>query len=359
MASITPTNKEECIKTFSFDSQSHSEDLAHSFGGLRPARFAGSSYPAQAEQLSRLLDNALVSSADGVKTILHHTYSAPDNKQPAHAIVAPHIDFRVGLSCYAPAYQALQASNAEVFVIIATSHYGWGDLFIPSTQHFATPLGTVCTDMELLRELYKRLPMLPCDNRFHRDEHSIEFEVVWLQHLFGGSSQQEARPFTVLPILVTSFHPFIERNVLPAQTDVFARFLEALLEVLALSGKKVAWIASGDMAHVGRKFDHPYDAEPMLELVRSEDEELIDAMEALDAERYYRLIAEVHDHRNICGLSPVYTMLEALRQSSAQSSANTSPQASLRGILLKYEQWHERETRSAVTYSSVGYFPAV
>jgi MEMO1 family protein len=136
----------------------------------------------------------------------------------------------------------------------------------------------------------------------------------------------------------------------PARTAKFAQFVETLDGVLRDSGKKVAWVASGDMAHIGRKFDDDYDAEPVLPELAGEDEALMRSMEQCDAESYFRLIAEVDDARKICGLPPVYTMLEAMKLSE---NAGAKPFV---GKVLAYEQWSERPTRSAVSYSSVAYW---
>jgi AmmeMemoRadiSam system protein B len=299
---------------------------------VRPPQFAGVCYPNNAQKLSELLDSV-------IKTPHHLTLSGSPVQQGAKAIIVPHIDFRVGLCVYGPAYYALQDSDADVFVIFATSHYGWGELFIPTFQHFSTPLGTLQTDHELLKNLQKKLPNLTNDDSAHREEHSIEFETVFLQHLFGH------RSFTILPILVTSFYPFIQRQQMPAKTDVFARFCDALREVLRESGKKVAFVASADMAHIGRKFDDPYDAAPMLPAMHTEDMQLLSALEQSNASEYFHRIADVGDRFKICGLPPVYSMLETVR--------------CFGGTSLAYEQWNEKATRSAVTYSSLAYYDAV
>jgi len=300
---------------------------------IRPAHFAGSCYPAQEQKLSDLLDSVVVSP--------HHlTLSGESVRKSAQAIIAPHIDFRVGLSAYAPAYYALTDSDADVFVILATSHYGWGSLFIPTFQHFATPHGVAKTDHELLHKLYEKLPHLTRDDSAHYEEHSIEFEVVFLQRFFSH------RDFSILPILITSFYPFVQSykqsGILPAANTDFMRFCEALRETLAASGKKVAFVASGDMAHIGRKFDDPYDAATMLKTVEEEDKHLLYAMEISDTSGYFQRIAAVEDTYKICGLPPVYTMLELVQCTD--------------GASLSYEQWHERSTRSAVTYSSLAYY---
>jgi MEMO1 family protein len=297
---------------------------------VRPAQFGGACYPANERQLSDLLDSVMKTS--------QHTKQGIVVKQGATAILAPHIDFRVGLSAYGPAYSALQDSDADVFVVLATSHYGWGDLFVPTFQHFATPIGVVKTDHDIVNALYARLPTLTKDDSAHREEHSIEFEVVFLQHLYGH------RPFTIVPILITSFYPFIAQRVLPRNHNEFSGFCDALRTVLLESGKRVAFVASGDMAHIGRKFDDDYDAEPMLPEIAIEDAQLIRAMEQGDSTTYFERIATVEDCYKICGLPPVYTMLEL---------------AGLRnGVAVAYEQWNERATRSAVTYASVAYYDA-
>lgn len=312
---------------------------------VRAARFAGTSYPSHPTKLSDLLDGVMGSASNTVQAasrlVPNLQHLSASELQQARAIVAPHIDFRVGLSCYAPAYYAIQQAAPELVVVIATSHYGWQDIFIPTRQHFATPFGVVRTDSELVDELYARLPYrLTEDDSAHHEEHSIEFEAVWLQYLFGG------REFTMLPILVTSFHPYIQRGMLPLRTKKFAQFVETLQAIINSSGKRVVWVASGDMAHVGRKFDDEYDAEPLLDELRCEDEELMRAMEDCDAARYFHSIASVGDARKICGLPPVYTMLEAMKSGGEQWC----------GAALDYQQWNERATRSAVTYSSLAYW---
>lgn len=292
---------------------------------VRPPVCAGSSYTDNAEELTAFLDT-LMQASDG--------YSAEES---ATAIVVPHIDLRVGAESYAPAYRALQHSDAELFVIFGTSHYGWQDLFITTEKHFQTPLGVVQTDVECVRRLHTCLPFVPHGNDMaHKDEHSIEFQLLFLQHVFSH------RPFTVLPILVTSFQPFIDSAITPAQHERFRGFIDTLRHVVETSGKKTAFIASADMAHVGRKFGDEFSAETILETLAHEDTAVLHRAVAADADGFFRCIARANDRRRICGLPPVYSMLETVR-----------PQ---RGALLDYQQWHEQETESAVTYASLAYY---
>lgn len=293
---------------------------------VRPPACAGLSYADNAQELTAFLDKLMQTSSSNCNA-----------EGSAAAVVVPHIDLRVGAESYVPAYRALQQSDAELFVIFGTSHYGWQDLFITTEKHFQTPLGIVQTDIECVRSLREHLPFALHGNDIaHKDEHSIEFQLLFLQHLFRH------RTFTVLPILVTSFQPFIDAGITPAQHKRFRGFIDALRHTVEASGKKTAFIASADMAHVGRKFGDEFSAETVLETLAHEDANVLHQAVAADADGFFHCIARANDCRRICGLPPVYSMLEAVR-----------PQ---RGTLLDYQQWHERETESAVTYASLAYY---
>ena len=57
---------------------------------------------------------------------------------------------------------------------------------IATRKDFATPLGAAETDGELLDAVAARCSLdLFADEFAHRREHSIEFQVVWLQHVIG------------------------------------------------------------------------------------------------------------------------------------------------------------------------------
>ena len=58
------------------------------------------------------------------------------------------------------------------------------------------------------------------DELSHRTEHSIEFQVVFLQYLLGGR-----RDFSIVPILVGSFHDLMERGVDPIDDPEVSRFI--------------------------------------------------------------------------------------------------------------------------------------
>ena len=136
------------------------------------------------------------------------------------------------------------------------------------------------------------------DELSHRTEHSIEFQVVFLQYLLGGR-----RDFTIVPILVGSFHDLMERGIDPLADPDVRRFIEALRIVEAGHGKTVAYIGGIDLCHVGPEFGDPSPVDPLLqEQVRRFDGTMLDRAAAGDAEGWFRTAG--NDRQSLAGLRP-------------------------------------------------------
>lgn len=253
-------------------------------------------------------------------------------------LIAPHIDPRRGGAAYAHAYAELMGREApELFVILGTSHYGMGpQLFSATRKNYSTPLGVVETDADFAGRLAARYSGgdLFQDELLHRNEHSIEFQALFLAWALG------TRGYQVVPILVSSFHELVLSGARPGADPRVASFLEALKAELAADGRRACIIAGVDFAHVGRKFGDPESVDQrMVEWVRSEDLALIESIGRGDAEGFFAAIVKDRDRRRICGLSPMYTQLELLRGRS--------------GRLLKYDIALEPQTGSAVSFASL------
>ncbi len=292
---------------------------------VRSAALAGMCYPEEAHQLKNFLHSSL--------------RSAPEVAVPPAlpiAAVIPHIDLRVGIASYAAAYQVLQELAPELIVLIGTSHYGWHAPYIVTEKDFQTPLGTLPTARELVCQLRHACPEIVTDiDIAHKPEHSLEFQLLFLQYLFGNGIE-------LLPILVTSFGTYVEHQLSPGADPRMQRFFHTLREIVSRSGRRVLWIASADMSHIGHKFGDAADAQRLLPEAERHDRALLEALARADTEAYFRLIAEVGDRYRICGLPPVYTLLAALHPRF--------------GVLTDYQQWYESETASAVTFASMLYY---
>jgi AmmeMemoRadiSam system protein B len=256
-------------------------------------------------------------------------------------LIAPHIDPRRGAAAYAWAYKELRRrERPELIVILGTSHYGAGpELFSATRKNYLTPLGAVPTDRAFVERLAARYAGsrggdLFADEMLHRNEHSIEFQALFLAWALGVEGYQ------VAPILVSSFHQMVRDGERPAANERVARFLDALREELAAERRRVLILAGVDFAHVGRKFGDSFGVDDgVTERVRREDLALIETIKSGDPGGFFADIAREGDQRKICGLAPMYTQLELL--------------SGRRARLLHYDIALEPQTDSLVSFASL------
>lgn len=299
---------------------------------VRPPAMAGRSYPADAERLRRQLDQHFRDPRGA-------GLPGPESQdRPIRAVLTPHIDFGRGGHVYTWAYRELvERCEADVFVILGVAHQGTTHRFSLTRKHFQTPLGLATTDQDYVASLLDEAgPHLLDDELAQRTEHSIEFQVVFLQHMFG------TRPFTIVPILVGSFHDLMRSRVDPIDDPEVARFVAALRNAERASGRRVAYIGSIDLAHIGPEFGDPERVDTStLQEVRAYDASMLDRAVAGDPEGWFARAAAVDDRWRVCGLAATYTMLHAMGPA--------------RGRLLKYDQALDPGRTCCVTFASVAY----
>ena len=266
---------------------------------FRTPTLAGASYPAKERELWTLLQDYL-ENADGVD-------SRPVDWSRPVGLLSPHIDYLRGGSVYAQVWKraAQAAAEADLVILIGTDHYG-GDLFTLTRQNYATPYGVLPTATETVDRL---AAVIGEEAAFagelrHRGEHSLELVAVWLHHMRAGKA------VPVVPILVGSFHPFLQEEMAPADHPVVGRVLQTLQA--ATAGRRVLVVASGDLAHVGPAFGgEPLDLSGRATLAAA-DEDLIAAMRAGDATQFLTSIRGVQDRNNVCGVAPIYLTMQLL-----------------------------------------------
>ncbi len=176
----------------------------------REAAFAGSAYPEDRSSLSTLLGRRVGEAKGDGRTI---------------GIAAPHASPDGGWDSYRAAYQALPSREEaleKTFVILGTSHYGAPERFGLTRKQFVTPFGTAQTNTTLVDELEaKAADAIRMEDYCHAVEHSIEFQVVFLQHVYGPDVK-------ILPILCGPFVKSIYGSGMPEETDHVARFFDTL-----------------------------------------------------------------------------------------------------------------------------------
>jgi hypothetical protein len=295
---------------------------------IRPAVCAGTCYPSNPEEIEIFLKDFFNSS------------NVEDFDSTARSIIVPHIDFRLGKivsEVYSSGYHSLSGTDSELFIIFGTSHFMNSGQFMLTKKDFETPLGIVETDKILIEFLYSNCPdAFIIDDMAHKPEHSIELQVILLQHYFKN------RNFKILPVIVGSMHHYMAENKNPAENSAINAFINTLKGYVSSNNIKASFIASVDFAHIGMKFDDNFDAIEKLDEVRVKDNKLIDSIIDLAPEDFFNQIATVGDKWKICGTAPIYSFLKS----------NTFKQAKLN----KYNQWYEEETQSAVTFASLSFY---
>jgi AmmeMemoRadiSam system protein B len=170
----------------------------------------------------------------------------------------------------------------------------------------------------------------------HSVEHSIEFQVVFLQHLYGPDIR-------ILPVLCGPYARSLYEGGWPEDDPNVERFLGALGEIAAREGNRLFWVLGIDMAHMGRRYGDRAAAYAgrgdMLE-VEERDKARIERLNAGDARGFWSLVQRNQDDLKWCGSSPAYTFLRAV------------PEA--RGSLERYEQWNI-DGGSVVSFAGISF----
>jgi MEMO1 family protein len=296
----------------------------------RPATHSGGAYPLEPAEARALFDG-FFTPPEGPGPVDGDASGRPR----VAGVIAPHIDFHRGRSAYAWAYRDLaEGSDADLFVVFGTCHVGMKDPFALTLKNYESPLGQVPVDREFAEALAKRARQDCFGSELaHRTEHSIEFQAVFLRYLFAGR-----REISIVPVLASFAHEALVESRRVDDDPRIPRFLDALGQTIAASGRRVALIAGADLAHMGPRFG---DREPVspAELVEigAADRAMLETVEAGDAEAFFESVARDGDRRRICGLSPIYALLRAL--------------GGTRGALRRYAQWPDPQ--GVVTFASV------
>jgi AmmeMemoRadiSam system protein B len=270
---------------------------------VRPATLDGVCYPAEHEALEKYLDEQYAFAAkqladQGVSPV------APDALP--RALLAPHLDPRREGHIIARAYSQLGADVALPLrvVVFGTGHHLGEDFVALTRKKFETPFGQVPCDNEFVDFVAGKLGAQAYHRELvHRDEHSIEVQLVYLQR------RLQYRRFTIVPILCGAFSRLLDDRRGPRTEPVLETLIAAVREAEAKFGGATLYVAGVDFSHVGPRFgDAPLD-EAAAAALRTTDERAINAAATGDADAWFEAIAEGDDGTRICGLAPTYCML--------------------------------------------------
>lgn len=292
---------------------------------VRLPAHAGSGYPDEAGELTTVM----------------RQWMGDNPATPPNALVgiaAPHVSPAGGYESYRAAYAQLGPELRDrTFVILGTSHYGAPDKFGLTRKQWVTPFGETKTDIGLVDELSRAAgDAVGMEDYCHSVEHSIEFQVVFLQSIFGPDIR-------ILPVLCGSYLRSIYGGGMPEDDEGVKRFLGSLGEIAAREEHRLCWVLGVDMAHMGVRYGDQFEAlahaDEMLG-VAERDRQRMEKIAAGDAPGFWDLVRQNHDDLKWCGSSPFYTFLKV------------RPDA--RGTIDRYEQWNIDE-QSVVSFAGMSF----
>jgi len=288
---------------------------------IRHPAHAGLSYPEDPGELERRLDDIL---AAGQRP--------PMPEGNIAALVAPHIDLEAGKRVYSIAYGSIMAAVPERIVILGVGHAMQGDMFSLTAKAFETPLGMVETDHRLVEKLLSTDSRCTSSDDFaHKDEHSIEFQLIFLQYVLRDVH------FTIVPILCGSLLGSMDEYSRERYRSMAGDFLRLLADV-AGDGRTLV-VAGVDFSHVGPKFGHDMPASFIINRSEAHNRRLLDSLCEMNADGFWTESKKVNDRYNVCGFSALACLLEILPLSQ--------------GHLLDYGVFQEEATQSAVSFAAV------
>jgi AmmeMemoRadiSam system protein B len=217
---------------------------------------------------------------DEIASLLHQV---PEKKIDGiiRGIISPHAGYQYSGFTAANAYALLRGREYEAVVIVSPSHREYFDgVSVYQGEAYETPLGTVSLNAVLRENLRKEATFVSVSDIGHREEHAIEVQIPFLQHVLHH--------FSLLPIVIG---------------DQARRYCLGLGEALGkvLSGVNYLLVASTDLSHY-----YPWDTANVL------DQKAIDDVASFD---YERMMTELEDGSvEACGGGPTVAVMAALQR---------------------------------------------
>jgi AmmeMemoRadiSam system protein B len=241
-------------------------------GGVRLSAVAGTWYPGDASSLRAEVDRYLA--------------DVPESPIPGRlvALVSPHAGLRYSGAVAAHAYARLRGRRDLTVVLVGPSHrLAFHGVSAWVRGSFATPLGEIPIDEEAAEAVVRAGEVVRDDPGPHRDEHSLEMQLPFLQHVVPG--------LRLVPLLMGS----------QSRDEV-----DALAQALAkgLAGREALLVASSDLSHY-----HPAREASAL------DAKVVGDVERFDPERLMDRLESFHGHA--CGGGPMVAVLKAARARGA------------------------------------------
>lgn len=242
---------------------------------VRRSAVAGSWYPGTAP--------AIVAEVEGYLRAV----ACPPVPGRLVALISPHAGLRYSGPVAAHGYSLLRGRSRLTAVLVGPSHrHAFEGIALHARGAFETPLGHAPVDEDLAAALLAADGRIVDAPQAHRDEHSLEMQLPFLQHLVPD--------LRIVPVLMGE------------QSRQEAGALSAAL-AHALAGRDALLVASSDLSHY-----HPAPVAHRLDAFVAEDVRRFDAVS---------LMARLErSHEHACGGGPMVAVMDAARALGADTA---------------------------------------
>ena len=212
-------------------------------------------------------------------------------------LIVPHAGYKYSGRVAAHSYYQLASSGIfESVIILGPNHTGLGSgVSTMIDGEWSTPLGNVPIDADLAREIVDSSDLVDVEDEAHRNEHSIEVQLPFLQFIYPQRFK-----FVPICMMLQDLKTSIEVG-------------EAVAKAAEKHGAAV--LASSDWTHY----------EPQEE-AQSKDKQALDVALQMNEKKFQGIIEE----RSVsaCGYGPVTAMIHAAKVRGARSGKLLSYQTS-------------------------------
>lgn len=259
---------------------------------IRNPAAAGAFYPFSAGLLAKIINN----------------FSSKAKAEPfdCKGIVAPHAGYEYCGKAFASVYNSV-GSDFQTIIILGPNHWGHGAGIATMSGLWKTPFGALEIDEEFANELEGKL--IFNDPLAHKNEHSIEVQLPWIQQVLAP--KKSSRAFKFVPISINSLY---------FNKESCKKIAEKIFKVSKKLNRKILIIASSDFTHYGCRFGYtPYKgtSSQILKKIKEKDLEVIGYIAKLMPDRMLEICRE--ENLTICGFGPIAAMLYTAKLLGAKS----------------------------------------
>ncbi|KAI8615204.1 hypothetical protein BC830DRAFT_1123850 [Chytriomyces sp. MP71] len=237
------------------------------------------------------------------------------------AIIAPHAGYSYSGPTAAFAYAPITAevdSIATVFVLGPSHHVYLDSCALSSCSQFATPLGDIEADADVVAELKATGQFGEMDLSVDEDEHSIEMHLPYIRKIMDAKTNGV---FRIVPILVGTLSA--------AKQALYGRILSPYL-----ANPSCLFVVSSDFCHWGTRFRYTpqpslsgakVNTIPIYEHIAQIDREGMCLIERIDVQGFTAYLQRTKN--TICGRMPICLLLQTIAAIDMRGSRDVAASA--------------------------------